>query len=976
MMQWTVFPLARAQDWEGRPVAAVRHRPENPAETVLEPGMLDELSVQKAGEPYSGALIRESIERLYATGRFTDIRADAQETPEGLVVTFLTQARYFIGIVRVEGVPAPPSEPLLQSATQLQLGYPFDEEQLPAAAGRLWQVLEDDGYFQAEIVPRLENHPERQQVDISFDVRSGERARLGQIQVTGNPVFPAARILEEAEWEQGKRLTSELIQEGMTRLRNLYREENYLRADIRIVQRQLHRESNSVDLELSVQAGTPVEVSLTGADLSRSRLEQMVPIFQEGTLDEDLLREGERNLLAYFESQGYFQVEVRYQRRTDDPARDAIEYVVTLGPRQRLEGIEITGNRYFQTEVLRERMRIQPATLTSRYGRFSRRALDQDRAAIRALYQSNGFTQVEVVASLQPAPSQDGLIVLLEIREGQQTIIGDFSLTGNRSFTEDELAGYLNAAGGQPYSDSLVATDRNNVLNSYWNEGFPAARFDFVATPSDDGSAMDLQYVLDEGEPESVRHIFVGGLEHTRVGIVNRQLQIQDGQPLSHSRLLETQRRLYDLGLFSRVEIAVQNPRSPERQRNVLVYLEEARRLTLKLGLGGEYGRFGGSSEDVEGENKFSPNVSLDLTRLNVGGRPHTASFRSRFSALQRRVGLTYTAPRFLNYEWLSASARGFYDKTRDVNTFTARRWEASLQFEGRRSRVTTWLQRYAFRRVQVDLDPQRFSEQDIPVESQPVLVGLLGSTWIRDTRDVPTNARQGIFTSVDVAVAAKQLGSEASFVRALIQNSSYHRIGENLVFARSTQIGGQAPFGKLRRVEVESEDPEAAPRIEFTRDIPIAERFFSGGAISHRGFGLNQAGPRDQETGFAVGGDALLLNSIELRFPIWQAIQGVLFHDVGNVFAEIGEISLSSNQKPLVEGLVEGKDTDFSFLSHAIGIGLRYQTPVAPVRFDVGYNLNPTRFFVNTKTPEGDIIREPRRLSRWQFLFSVGQTF
>ncbi|HEY7679161.1 MAG TPA: BamA/TamA family outer membrane protein, partial [Terriglobia bacterium] len=603
---------------------------------------------------------------------------------------------------------------------------------------------------------------------------------------------------------------------------------------------------------------------------------------------------------------------------------------------------------------------------TSRYGRFSRRALDQDRAAIRFLYQSNGFAQVEVLASMQPASSQDGLIVSLDIREGPQTLIGDFSLSGNQSFSEDDLAAYLNASSGQPYSDSLVATDRNNLLTFYWNEGFPTARFTSVTTPSDDGSEMTLQYVLEEGEPESVRHIFVGGLEQTRVGIVNRQIQLQDGQPLSQGRMLDTQRRLYDLGIFSRVQIGVQNPGSPERQRNVLVYLEEARRVTLKLGLGGEYGRFDGSSEDVEGDNKFSPDVSLDVTRLNVGGRPHTASLRTRFSALQRRVGLTYTAPRFLNYEWLTASARAFYDKTRDVTTFTARRWESSVQFESRRSRITTLLQRYAFRRIKVDLDPQRLSEEDIPVESQPVLVGMLGLTWIRDTRDVPTDAHQGRFTTVDFAVAAKQLGSEASFVRGLVQHSSYHRIWRGLVLARSTQFGVQTPFGKLR---------EAGEIL--TREIPIAERFFTGGASSHRGFGLNQAGPRDLTTGFAIGGDALLLNNLEMRFPVWrQSITGVLFHDAGNVFEKIGDISLRSKQEPPAEG----RTTDFRYLSHAIGMGVRYQTPVAPVRFDVGYNLNPTQFFVTTTTttPEGDAImmQERRRLSRWQFLFSVGQTF
>jgi outer membrane protein insertion porin family len=431
--------------------------------------------------------------------------------------------------------------------------------------------------------------------------------------------------------------------------------------------------------------------------------------------------------------------------------------------------------------------------------------------------------------------------------------------------------------------------------------------------------------------------------------------------------------------------MGIQNPGADEQSRNVLLYFEEARRNTLKLGLGGEVGRFGGSRSDttnVEGQNQFSPDVSLDVTRLNVGGRPHTASLRSRFSALQKRVVLGYTAPRLFNYEWLNASALAIFDDTRDVRTFTARRWEGSLQFETKRDRATTVLYRYTFRRVTTgDLN---ISPQDVPLQSQPVLVGLVGLSWIRDSRDVPTNARAGIFTSIDLAVAAKQFGSEASFVRGLVQNSTYHVFGRNLVLARSTQFGVETPFGKARTIELGGEEGGTTPQVLTTTAIPLPERFFAGGGNSQRGFGLNQAGPRDPVTGFAIGGNALLLNSLELRFPVWGNVSGVLFHDMGNVFSSIRSLSLRPTQKSL---------TDFNFMSHAVGFGVRYNTAVAPVRFDVGYALNPTRFCSAVDSaslpadarpctpPAGSVVPPDtvlieRRLSRWQFLFSIGQTF
>jgi outer membrane protein assembly complex protein YaeT len=954
----------RMQDWEGQPVVSIGQEPEVAEELRIAAADFDELAVQEPGQPYSSERIRETIERLYATGRFADIRVDAEAQPGGVAVTFLTSQRYFIGAVRVTGAPPPPSENELERATELQLGYPYTQEELPAVFERLHRVLADDGYYQARISHREERHPNTQQVDLMFEVQAGSRARLGPVRVTGTPVFSTERIIDEADWAAGKTYTSAMIQRGLANLRELYRERNYLEASLTIQTREFQPESNLVETELAVTAGPLVEVSLTGAELRPSRFREFLPFYQEGTLDEDLLREGERNLHDYFESQGYFQVDVTHRRVLDNPGREQIEYVVNLGPRQRLEQIEIRGNRYFQEGVIRERMRIEPARRGLSYGRFSRRLLEADANAIRALYQSNGFAAVDVRTTLEIIPeTQNGILATLLIQEGPQTLIGDFVLGGTQAFSEGDLLPYVNADVGQPYSSSMVATDRNNLLTYYWNAGFPDARFSSQAVPSTDGHTVNLEYVIDEGEPESVGHIFIGGLERTRVGVVNRQLQISDGEPLSQGQLLETQRRLYDLGIFSRVEMGIQNPGVDERVRNVLLYFEEARRYTLKLGLGGEVGRFGGSESDttdVEGNNQFSPDVSLDITRLNVGGRPHTASLRTRFSGLQKRVVLGYTAPRLFNYEWLNGSALAIFDDTRDVRTFSARRWEGTLQFETRRARATTVLYRYTFRRVTVaDVN---VSQEDLPLQSRPVLVGLVGASWIRDTRDVPTNARGGLFTSIDLAVAAKQFGSEASFVRGLIQNSSYHRLGADLVLARSTQFGVATPFGESRTVTIVGSEGDISEQVLATNEIPLPERFYAGGGNSHRGFGLNQAGPRDLTTGFAVGGNALLLNSLELRFPIWGSVSGVLFHDTGNVYSSIRRLSLRQHQKSL---------DDFNYMSHGVGLGLRYNTAVAPVRFDVGYNLNPVRFQVETET--GPV---PQNLSRWQFLFSIGQTF
>jgi outer membrane protein assembly factor BamA len=214
-------------------------------------------------------------------------------------------------------------------------------------------------------------------------------------------------------------------------------------------------------------------------------------------------------------------------------------------------------------------------------------------------------------------------------------------------------------------------------------------------------------------------------------------------------------------------------------------------------------------------------------------------------------------------------------------------------------------------------------------------------------------------------------------------------------VFARSIRVGLENPFNNT----VDVEPGQAAPPNGTL--IPLAERFFSGGGNSNRGFGLNQAGPRDPQTGFPLGGSALFLNSLELRLPpptlpyVQENISFAIFHDAGNVFAD-GRDVLNSllhwRQKNPASCLQPGTATqcNYNYISHAIGVGVRYKTPVGPVRFDFGYNLNPPAFPSCQKTPNSGFPTpqpgacpssdfkyfDPQHVGHFNVYFSIGQSF
>jgi len=445
--------------------------------------------------------------------------------------------------------------------------------------------------------------------------------------------------------------------------------------------------------------------------------------------------------------------------------------------------------------------------------------------------------------------------------------------------------------------------------------------------------------------------VLVLGNRYTRNSVIDDQLTFEEGEALSQSSLLESQQRLYGLGLFNQVQIATQASGGSETQKTVLVALEEAKRWTLVYGGGIDVQRL--PSNEARGTYGVSPRVSLEVDRSNLGGRPQSFSLMGHISDLEKIGSARYTIPQFLGHRDVTLRVTGLLDQSRNVLTFDSKRQEVSVILQKQYGPHTSLLGRYDFRNV--DVSNLQINPADIPLLSQATLVATLGGTYINDHRDNPVDATQGSYSVADANVAWDKLGSSANFFRISGQNSTYHQLSSRVVFARNTRLGLEPTFGGT------------SP----TNGVPLPERFYMGGPDSHRGFSLNEAGPRDPVTGFPIGGRAVFLNQVELRFAVQRSRMGlVLFEDFGNVFSSLSVMRLFK--------VTQSSPTDFDYTEHAAGLGVRYQTPVGPVRFDVGYSPNPPRFQQCTVSasvcPAGSL--EVLRLPYFQFFLSVGQSF
>ncbi len=958
---------AAPEDYEGKPVLRIEFQPDDqpyPRE------YLNQILPVQVGRTLFLADVRAAIERLYGTGRYQDIDVDAHLEAGGVVLVFRTALSYFISQVTVERVPQPPSPAVLVNATRLDLGVLFTEEALRQAGRNVTDVLRQNGFYRTNVRYELTPKPDTQQMNIRFFIEHGDRARYRRPVITGAPPEDYSAIIDATKWKGWfgwKEVTQARTDDGVDRVRQWYHHRDRLEAEVSLEKLDYEPDTQRVTPSLNVAPGPKVRIRITGADVSRGRMRQLLPVFEEQSVDRDLLVEGQRNLRQYFESKGYFHTTVDFATENMDgggaSSEQLIDYKVALGERHKVVAVTIAGNKYFDEPTLRERMYIRPAGfLQFRHGRYSDSFLERDVEAIESLYRSNGFRDVEVVPRVEHGinDKHTNMAVHLDVHEGPQWLVARLEVRGVSEENSENVLGMIQSQQGQPFSEFNISIDRDNILEYYYNRGYPDAGFAYSYHPAKAPHQAELEYRITEGPRRFVRDVLVaGGLETTDEALVRERVSLEPGDPLSRSRMLDTQRRLYDLGIFARVDMALQNPQGDEANKYVLLDFEEARKWTVTGGVGAEVAKIGGCSECLDapvGSTGFSPRVSFGVTRRNFLGNGHIISLQTRASTLQRRGVVTYNAPQFRGNEDVNLLFSALYDDSRDVRTFTARRREASVQIGQRLSRASTMLYRLTYRRVSLE-SGDRIKITDpvlIPQFLQPVRLGIIAGNYIQDRRDDPTDAHRGIYNTLDLGVASRALASQADFGRFIGHNATYHPIGlgSRYVLARALTFGFMERFGK--------------------REIPLPERFFGGGPASHRGFPYNQAGPRDPQTGFPLGGRAILINQVEFRYPLLgENMGGVAFLDSGNVYSGLNKLSLRFKQNGI---------NDFDYMVHAVGLGLRYRTPVGPVRVDLAYSLNPPRFFGCKGTTEqlrlGCPERAEQQIGHFQFHFSLGQAF
>jgi outer membrane protein assembly complex protein YaeT len=938
----TLVPLpasAQIQPYLGRPIADVRieiqGQPTGDAELV---NVLE----TRVGEPLAAAPVRESIIHLMALGRFDDVQVNAQPAPQGVVLTYQLRLLRTVGAIRFRGHLGL-SESQLRSEVADRYGTSPPLSRASEMAESLRDLYRLHGYGSATVTPYQDAQSRPDQTTLGFDIEAGPQARVEKI----NPVETDRRIdladlLRRLQLKQGGPFDPADVNQRVTSYADSLRAKGFYEANI-AVSPVYSVDNTAVTLGVTAERGPRVSVELAGDPIPSARLDDLVPIKRENAVDQDLIEDWSGNIERYLRAQGYKDAKAAPERRASaDQLR--IVFTVRHGPRYVIDAITVTGNQALSTLTILDVL----ASLKLAVGQpFAERTMEAGIAKILGRYQGEGFTTASAKSDYtnRSDAREVRVGVVVRVSEGPRAIVKSIAFSGNQQVPEAELRRVVRVGIDGPFFLPALEGDRNAILEAYLNRGYQLAT---VSLPdpkemmSADRSRADVRFLIREGPQILLDHVLIVGNDHTKASTIRNALQIKPGEPLAYDKLVESQQRVAALGLFRRVQVS-QLQRGSETKRDVLVTVQESPATSIAYGGGLEGAKRqradanGNAVEAIE----LAPRGLFDIGRRNLWGKNRSINFDSSFAVRPQSTGIvgtglreyralgTYREPRIFGAAADLLVAGGVEQAVRPAYSFNRRGVRAEVSHP--LSKTLTVYARYALDRTRVVNPPTLQDPQDQILLGRifpTVRLSKLSSTVVRDTRDDPVDPGRGVLASLDGEVAPQWLGSEVGVAKTILQTFVYRQLPakRRVVFAGGLRLGFATGFGPTELRDEHGNPvpgPDGKPTIVEVMSPPLSERFFAGGNTTVRGVAEDTLGtPATFVSGFATGGGGLLILNGELRVSVWKSLAAVTFLDAGNVY------ELASKIQP-------------TNLQPALGVGLRYKSPIGPIRVDLAFNLN-----------------------------------
>jgi outer membrane protein insertion porin family len=783
----------------------------------------------KPGAPLDAQVVRHIVELFYATGEYADVVVETSPAATGVDVVFRPVKAPLLSEVRVEGDGVVKAE-AVRRTTRLRPREPLWPARLDQAARELALSLAQRGYLEARVTAAA--RPAVAGADAVFTIASGPLVRVGDARVEG-PREVMASLHADIRPQPGEAFRRERAQASAQHMREALVGQGYWKAGVTVAE-AYDPTAALMSLVFRVEPGPlmDVEVHGEGAGHLRGRIRDLL---KEGGVQSDTLEEASDLLEEDARRRGHRLAQVTRHEEQRGP-RLVVVYEVETGPMARVGSVRVEGD---DTEGLERLLHLRPGEP------LLDAAVAQDARALTRALEDRGHPAARVEAEV---PDGGGdLPVVLRANAGPRTRVSSLAVESPQALPAESAPQELRLREGGPYRVADLARDRDTVLAAYRNAGFLQADVTPEVTFSEDRALAAVVLRVAPGAPTTVDHVVVAGLERTKETVVRRELALKEGEPLGLDGVLESQRRLGALGLFSRVTISEMDPSSPLR-RSVVVRAEEAPLTSVSYGVG--Y-----AEQDLL-------RGSVEVTRRNLFGMDRRLSAFARASFRGFRLLGTFREPYLLGRKQeLFATA---FREDEDREAFSFIRQGVTLQTARTLSRNWSLVLRETYeetRTFNTTEDCLTFGRQYCPGTISGPAASLL-----HDTRDDPLDPRRGHFLLTDGVLSSRWLGGN-TLVKGFVQGTTYQVLTAGTLVAVSGQLGLARTFGEEQLL------------------VPKPDRFFAGGDYSMRGFGVDEVLPD--------GGNALLIGGIELRRHLAGAFWAAAFAEAGNVYPLVSDMSL-----------------------------------------------------------------------------------
>ena len=926
----------------------------------------------RVGEPLSMRQVRETLAHLFSLGLYRGVEVGAGASRGGVALLYELVSLDIIDRIEFEGARGVSEEELRRLIVQRH-GASFLAAEAEAVADTVRAAYADAGFFAPRVLHEVVGAAAERVLRIS--VATGPRAFVRRWPITGeSPAFHAAiraRLgLREKQPYDGPALVRRLGDyEADLQRRGYY--------EARLSHRVDELSDREVDVHLTVRRGPRIEVTFEGDEVPDARLEELVPVAREASADEDLLEDADQRIAAHLRGLGYRDAVVTHTRE-GDAERLSIVFRIRRGPLYRVGNLVVHGNRAVPDDAILALVAVaadDPLVV---------REVDAGLAAIEEHYSRLGFATVRAVHAFTGAEAHgpgDAVeqTVEITIEEGARTIVGSVEFEGGPAVAAGDLRRVVGTRTGDAYYGPQVESDRNALLQHFLNDGYEQARVMVDARFADDLSTVDLVFRIAEGRQVLVDHVLIVGNRQVDADTIRREVTLVPGEPLGLDEVAETRRRLNALGMFRRLDIREFSHGRFDR-RDVIVEVEEAPATRLAYGGGFEVSQRlrrevrAAGSQAVE-RIEFAPRGSFEIGRRNLWGRNRSIDLFTRVSVRRKndplplvpeetggalgfneyRVLATYREPRAVGRDW-DVLVSGFVEQAiRPGFDLFSRGVTAQVT---RSSGLATGTA-VGYRLGNNDTSNRELNREDENIVDRlfpNVRLSSFTASQVLDTRDDPVNPSLGSLVTFESEVAARMIGSEVGFSKSFLSGSVYRPVPgvPRIVMAAGARLG--VAWGFPRTLDTVATPAQGPQPTTGSLALPISERFFAGGNTTVRGFALDRlGGPRTEDggtidqDGFPQGGNAMVILNSELRIRVTRAIGVVTFLDAGNVYDRVEHVSLGR-------------------IRSGAGFGVRYNSPVGPLGFDIGFKLGERHFFGDETNPQQEQL--------WALHFSFGQAF